>query len=108
MEQLKNEMLTVILHIEKYCTLKVLGINDKAEQFVPAITGMLNRIIPEVIRACEEEKSLKEQDPAIWVFMLKRILDAMGGDDDFVKIDAFEDMAAVLKYYHSCLGTENE
>ncbi len=108
MEQSGNEVFVSIMHIEQYCRLKVIGKDDMAEQYVPVITGKLNEIIPKLIKARSEREDTDYVDPAMWAMMLKRIIDAMGTDDDFIKIDAFEDIAELLKYYHSCLETGNE
>ncbi len=108
MEQLKNNIIIVISYIDQYCSLKIIGRNEMADKCIPVITAMLKEIIPEIIKSAEKERLLTEQDPGIWVMLLKNIVDAISGDDDFIKIDMFEYMAEYLKYYLTVLETENE
>lgn len=102
------EMLTAVKHIDEYLNLLIIGRHETAEQYVPVITRMLNEIIPHIIKCHGDGEISNQPDPIVWVQLLKNSIDAMEADDDFIIIDAYKDMAEMLKYYLDCMETANE
>ncbi len=107
MEQLRNQVYTTVMHIEEYLSLLIIGRNEMAEQYVPVITRLLNDIIPKIIKYTGNDELSASQDQAIWVQLLKNVIDAMGSNDDFVIIDAYKDMSEMLGYYINSMEIEN-
>ena len=107
MEQLVNQINMVVIHIEEYLSFLIIGRNEMAERYVPVITQFLNEIIPKIMKGNGDGKLQTSQDPVIWVQLLKNVIDAMGSDDGFLVIDAYKDMAEMLKYYMNSMEIEN-
>ena len=107
MEQLRNQINMVVMYIEEYLSLLIIGRNEMAEQYVPVITQLLNEIIPKIMKSNGDGKLQTSQDPVIWVQLLKNVIDAMGSDDGFMVIDAYKDMAEMLRYYMNNMEIEN-
>ena len=107
MEQLRNQVNTAVMHIEEFLSLLIIGRNEMADRYVPVITRLLNDIIPKIIKYTGKDELSASQDSAIWVQLLKNVIDAMESDDGFVIVDAYKDMVEMLRYYLNSMEIEN-
>ncbi len=109
MDQLRREILAAIMKINQYCDFVILGSYDHADAYIPFLIDEFRLIIPQIIMAYDEIDILKGKNISIWTEMLKRSMEALSSDDDFIKQDILRtEMIECLNAFVECLETNYE
>lgn len=109
MEQLKRDIYALIMEINQYCDFVLLSKYTHAEEYMVLLIQFMSTVVPQIIKSYDELDILKNLDRMVWAIQLKRILDAMQCDDDYVRIDVLKiEMIDMLQWYLNCVENSDE
>lgn len=87
LKEFRDEIELTGYKINKYCDLLLLGNDARADRFVLVLSEAFSSLIPKIIQAYDHLDCLRGEDSSIWLFQLKRILEALDSNDDMKRVD---------------------